>query len=435
VTDRPELAVVLLAMNWPGYQSLALPYLSAYAMAESRLSGRVGIINMDLTSDMDPWWVAYRVLRKEPDVVGFSATCWNARAMCEVCTIIKAARPETFIVAGGPEVGPRAEQVLADHPHIDAVVRGEGEETFAELLHVLLKKKSPWRVEGVTARKDGEVVSAPDRPLIPNLDSIPSPYLSGQLIPNTSTAYIETYRGCPYHCGYCYEGKGYGRIRHFSPERVAADVDFVANAPGVREFSFIDPVFNLTDDGLRTLTQILEPHARRGIRLHTIEVDIERVDDEQAALMARAGVVSVETGPQSVGAAALEACRRRFDPERFAAGVQALKRQNISVECDFIIGLPYDTMDDVLEGLHFALSIDPGKIQLSSLHVLPGTDLWDRAEELGIVFNPEPPHEVIRTTAMDFAELRRAEVLGQAVADHYRARVERRRIDDASSGA
>jgi len=421
--SRPDLAVVLLAMNWPGYQSLALAYLSGYALADPRLTGRVGIINMDLTSDMDPWWVAYRVLRKEPDVVGFSATCWNARALCEVCTIIKAARPDTFIVAGGPEVGPIAEQVLSEHQHIDAVVRGEGEETFAELLHVLLKKRSPWKVEGVTARSDGEIVSAPDRPLIADLDSIPSPYLSGQLVPNQSTAYIETYRGCPYHCGYCYEGKGYDRIRHFSPERVAADIDFVANAPGVREFSFVDPVFNLTEDGTRRITAMLEPYAERGLQLHTIEVDIERVDDEQAALMAAAGVRSVETGPQSVGAAALEACRRKFDRERFAAGVAALKRHGISVECDLIIGLPYDTMDDVLDGLRFCLAVDPGKIQLSSLHVLPGTDLWHRAEELGLVYNPQPPHEIIRTSSMDFAELRRAEVLGQALAGHYRARV------------
>ena len=421
--SRPALTVALVAMNWPGYQSLALGYLSAYALADRRLAGQVGIVDMDLTSDLDPWWVAYRIIRKEPDVVGFSATCWNARKMCETCSIIKAARPETFIVAGGPEVGPIAEETLRDHPHIDAVVRGEGEETFADLLHALLKKADPARVEGVTARRGDQVVSAPDRALIADLDSIPSPYTTGRIQPAQSTAYIETYRGCPYHCGYCFEGKGYGRMRHFSQERVASEVGFLAQNPSVREFSFVDPVFNLNEEHLKAITDILRPHASNGMRLHTIEVDIERIGPDQARMLREAGVGSVETGPQSVGSKALDACRRKFDRERFASGVAACRAEGISVECDLIIGLPGDTVEDVLDGLRFCLEVDPGKIQLSSLHVLPGTDIWERAEELGVVFNPQPPHEVIQTSGMDFADLRRAEVLGIALADHYRARV------------
>jgi coproporphyrinogen III oxidase-like Fe-S oxidoreductase len=188
-------------------------------------------------------------------------------------------------------------------------------------------------------------------------------------------------------------------------------------------FSFIDPVFNLTTERLERLTELLAPHAARGVRLHTIEVDIERVDDHQAALLVQAGVVSVETGPQSVGAAALSACRRRFDPDRFAAGVEACRRAGISVECDLIVGLPGDTVDDVLAGLDFAIALDPGRVQLSTLHVLPGTDLWESARDLGIRFDREPPHEVITTAQLSYADLRRLEVYGQAAVQAYQARI------------
>jgi len=274
----------------------------------------------------------------------------------------------------------------------------------------------------VTARHDGEVVSAPDRQLIADLDSIPSPYLTGAIEPAEGTAYVETYRGCPHRCGYCFEGKGFGRIRSFSRERVEAEVAFLAQTAGLRSFTFIDPVFNLTPERLEWLSGVMEPFARRGVRLHTVEVDIERIGPDEASLLQRAGVASVETGPQSTGARALEICRRPFDRDRFVAGVEALRSAGIRVECDLIVGLPGDTPADVMEGMRFVAELDPGMLQMSTLHVLPGTDLWQRATEVGLAFDPAPPHEVVSTAEIGFADLRRLEVMGNALMAHYRAR-------------
>lgn len=419
------LKVALVALNSPGYQSLALGYLRAYAQADARLKSSAGFTTLDLTVDLDPWWVAYRVLGLEPDVLGVSVTCWNARSVFESCRVVRAARPEMLIVLGGPEVGPVAEDVLAAHPEIDIIVRGEGEVTFAEVLAARLCGRDLARVDGVTARgRDGEVVSAPDRPLISDLDSIPSPYLTGVMTPVDGGAYIESYRGCPHRCAYCFEGKGYGRIRSFSEARIRAEIDAIATSPGVRTFSFIDPVFNLTEDRLRWLADTLEPHATSGVRLHTIEVDIERIDAEQASALVRAGVASVETGPQSIGSAALAECGRGFERERFVRGVRLLREAGISVECDLIVGLPGDTVDDFFEGLSFAIGLDPGTVQSSTLHVLPGTDLWTRADELGLRYDPEPPHEVIATNTIGYQDLRRAEVRALWVQTQYRARTE-----------
>ncbi len=429
---QPELGVALVDMSWPGYHSLALGYLRAYAHDDRRLSGRVGFTTLALDAQTDPWWVAYRLETIAPDVVGFSVMCFNARAVYEAARLLKTICPGTCIVLGGPEAGPLAEDILTDHPYVDAVVRGEGEETFAELLHALLTDKPLHRVEGVTARDGDRVVSAQDRPLISDLDSIPSPYLTGVLEPVDGATYIETYRGCPHHCGYCYEGKGYGRVRRFSRERVSAEIEAVAGADRTRSFSFVDPVFNLTPDRLAWLTSTLQPYARRGVRLHTVEVDIEKIGPQEAEMLARAGVRSVETGPQSVGRSALETCQRGFDPERFAAGVEACRDHGMKVECDLIAGLPGDSVEDVVAGLEFVLSLDPGKIQISTLHVLPGTDLWERADELGLEYQAEPPHEIVRTREAGFGDLRRVELLGMSLARLYSARAEHRAGQGAS---
>ncbi len=417
------MRTVLLGLNSPGYRSLALGYLRAYAEADSALAGRCAFETLDLDTSVDPWWAAWRVLGLEPDVLGISVTCWNARAVYEVCRIVGSVRPECAIVLGGPEVGPAAEDVLAAHPEVSAVVRGEGEVTFAGLLAELARGGKAWRVDGLALRRGDEIVSTPDRALVADLDSLPSPYLTGLLQPLDGGAYLETYRGCPHRCAYCFEGKGYGKIRSFSDARVAAEIEAVATAPGVKSFSFIDPVFNLTDGRLRKFADWMAPHVARGLRLHTIEVDIERVDDEAAALLREAGVASVETGPQTIGAAALAACDRPFDAMKFAAGVRALRAHGISCECDLIVGLPGDSAYDFLAGLRFCFDLDPGKVQSSTLHVLPGTGLWERALELGLEFDREPPHEVIATPDVSFRDLRRAEVMASSLQSIYRARV------------
>jgi len=423
VSHSGPLKVALVGLNRSGYQSLALGYVRAYAEADARLANKAVFQTLDLTDDLDAWWVAFRVLGLGPDVVAFSVYCWNASSVYEICRVLKGAAPAIRIVVGGPEVGPIAEDVLEAHPEIDAVVRGEGEATFAELLRVYASGKSSWMVEGVTARKGDEVVSTPDRALIEDLDTIPSPYLVGILRPIEGGAYLETYRGCPFDCAYCFEGKGYDCIRSFSRERVKAEVAALVDGAGIRSFSFIDSVFNLTSSRLEWLSEFMASYASRGVRLHTIEVDIEKVDDEAAALLKRCGVASVETGPQSVGAKALEACHRRFDPERFSRGIEALQRVGIWTECDLIVGLPGDDVFDFLAGLRFAFERDPGKVQSSTLHVLPGTELWQRSEELGLVFDPEPPHEIIKTPKTSYLDLRRAEIMSLALKSTYRARV------------
>lgn len=418
------LKVAMVALNSEGYRSLGLAYVRAYAEAHPRLRDSVAFMTLDLTADLDPWLVAYRVLGTGADVVAFSVVCWSAQGAYEACRVLKkASSPDIRIVVGGPEVGPVAEHVLAAHPEIDVVVRGEGEQTFAEVLEAMLAGRDCSGVDGATARRGGQIVSAPDRDAIQDLDSIPSPYLSGLLSPVDGATYLEGYRGCPHDCAYCFEAKGYRGIRSFSRERIEAEIEMIATATHVRSFSFVDSVFNLTDERLEWFAEAMRPHVSRGIRIHTIEIDIERVDDRVAGLLQSAGVASVEVGPQTVGATALEACHRRFDATRFKEGVDALRRRGIRVICDLIVGLPGDDIFDVLAAMRFVLGCDPGRMQTSTLRVLPGTELWENAEDLGLRFDAEPPHEVISTPEMSFLDLRRIEVMAGWVETTYRARL------------
>jgi anaerobic magnesium-protoporphyrin IX monomethyl ester cyclase len=335
--------------------------------------------------------------------------CWNAGIVYEVLDILYEIMPDQKIVLGGPEVGPIAEELHERFPQLTYIVKGEGEQAICDVVHALTH--------------DRDLSLLPQREPIANLDMIPSPYSDAYPPAIDGSAYIETFRGCPHACAYCYEGKGVARIRSFSWKRIEKDIERIATTPGMKSFSFVDSVFNLTRDRLQRLSDILAPYAERGLCLHTIEVDIESIDDEQAALLKRAGVVSVETGPQTTGEKALTLCNRSLDKDAYLRGVEACKRAGIRVEADLIIGLPGDTVSDVLDSFQFVVDADPGVIQASTLHVLPGTQLWDCADEFGLHFDKNPPHEVIKTADITYTDLRNLEVFGLALGALYRARL------------
>ncbi len=422
---REKLRVLLVALNScsnPHYFSLANGYLKAYALAVPELSEKVSIETADFCVECNSvTQILFYLAGAQPDVVGLSCYCWNMEKMSDIVRLAAGILPETAFVMGGPEVGPIAHEVLAKNPNASVVVRGEGEKTFAEYLRSAVEGLPLTSVDGITFRDGDSIIANPDRRPIENLDEIPSPYLTGALRPVDGVTYLETYRGCPFSCSYCYEGKGLRRLRYFSDERVESEIEFIMSHPEIKSFSFIDSVFNLSRERLSKLAGWLSDHNERGVVLHTIEIAAEQVDEETVELFKKAKVISVETGPQAVHPETIENARRRFDREKFAAGVRALEEAGIKVECDMIIGLPGDNFFRFAQSAAYVFSLAPSKVVFSTLNVLPGTDFYRRAAEFGLEFDEKAPHVVQQTASFPFRELRKAEMFARSLDREYNA--------------
>lgn len=421
----PATNVLLVALNScaePHYFSLALGYLKACALADPDLAARANIDIVDFCTDCnDPLQVAYYVAHAKPDIVGLSCYCWNIDVMRHIAEMVRKTMPEARIIAGGPEVTPIAEEFLAANPSFDVVIRGEGEATFAELLRALTNGGSAADVAGISYRESEHVFANDERPLIEDLDSIPSPYLTGMLKPRDNVTYLETYRGCPYRCAYCYEGKNYPTVRRFSDERIRAEIELITSDPEVGTYSFIDPVFNLDKETLEKLCAMLEASAAAGKTIHTVEVITERVDEQTIALLKKAGTVSTETGPQTVNPQTIKNINRYFVRDKFARGVALMRDGGFKVLCDLIVGLPGDDFFSFCRSVRFVLELRPGTIIFSTLNVLPGTALRERADEFGLVYDDAAPHYVLGTETFSFEEIRKAEMLAGSLAKEYDA--------------
>src|SRR6266540_741828 len=146
---------------------------------------------------------------ERPDILGLSVFTHNRFESVRLAEVAKAENPSCFIAAGGPHATHRYREILQSHPAIDAVVLGEGEETFLDLVRWRTTQDVPGGIviPGLAIRDGGDIIRGPVRPLLPKLDSLPFP---GRFFDDAigidvrrQLEFIITSRGCPASCVFC----------------------------------------------------------------------------------------------------------------------------------------------------------------------------------------------------------------------------------------
>lgn len=335
------------------------------------------------------------ILSRRPDVIGFTVYCWNVRRSLYLAEKIKA-HYQSRIVFGGPEVTPDNRLIRSDK--VDFCVYGEGE----AILRRLLQDRDLWKI-GSTADSAGAIFK-----------SAPSPYPGGLLEPAIENMMLlETQRGCPYHCGYCYYNKSRERMTVKDEPLVLEGVQW-ALEQDLSELFLLDPSLNIRP-GLKNLLRKIAGMNRNKTLALLSEIRAEAVDAEAADLFAAAGFSWFEIGLQTTNAQALKIMNRPTDLQKFLTGAVNLKQRDITPAIDLIAGLPGDDLSGFKRSVDFITENELQKdIQVFPLSVLPGTDFREKSRQLGLRYEPEPPYPVIETPtfsredmllAFDYAEV------------------------------
>lgn len=338
------------------------------------------------------------------DIYAFSCYIWNIEMVLKLCSSLKRINPHAVIVLGGPEVSFDAEQLMAVHPYIDFILRGEGEETLLELL-LELDKAAPELVgvRGITYRSSESIVSNPDRPLLNNLDAIPFPYEELDQL-NNKIIYYETSRGCPFNCQYCLSSTLHG-VRYFSMDRIKQEIKFFVDK-GVKQVKLVDRTFNCSKrHSLEIIRYIIE---LKGATNFHFEIGADLLDEEMIEALAKApkDMFQFEIGVQSTNERALSEASRTMNLSRLKHNVLALQKAgNSHMHLDLIAGLPYEDYQSFHRSFDEVHALRPDMLQLGFLKLLKGSGIRSRAEEYGIAYNSFSPYEVLKTRWISFEEL------------------------------
>ncbi len=314
------------------------------AIAESDL---VGISSITSTAPE-----AYRILRK-------------VKEYGDIPVVLGGAHP-TFLPEEALEAG------------ADFVVRGEGEETFPELIRYLNGEGgSPSDIAGLSFSANGEIRHNPDRPRPRHLSELPWPDLT--LIKDFGRCKIipvVTSRGCPHACNFCSVTEMFGRRYRFrDTEDIIAELQYLTSVNPKAHIFFYDD--NFTANRARTvelLTRMLEEGIDRRWSAQA-RVDIAR-DPELLDLMKRSGCHLLYLGLESINPETLEQYHKAQTVEDVSLIVEELHKRKIFVHGMFVVGSDADTPATVRETVRFAKKTRVDSVQFMILTPLPGTDLY-----------------------------------------------------------
>jgi len=429
---------------------LALYYLKGYILklkSSSEVTIQVFNENQNIPA------IIKKILELKPHLIGFSCYLWNIKKILNICRRLKEINPGLKIVLGGPEVSPCAQDLLAKEKTIDVVVRGEGEESFAQLaaetgrtrisfkrgaaqtgrIRISFKRGAAQTgrsiaadlsgIRGISFRKGAEIIHNPDRPFLRNVGDIPSPYLSGLVNlkdKNIVDVPLETMRGCSFRCGYCYYHKNFPLVRYFPLSRVEKELKLILSHKP-HEVYLMDATFNSNPQRAKKILKIFIRY-NQGANLH-VELKTELVDEEMARLLLQANSYNIEIGIQSTNPRTLKAINRTFDKERFKKGICALNKLKLYYEIQLIDVLPYQSYESLMNSLDWLYSLHPAKVVIFRLAVLAGTALREEAADFGIEYDHRPPYYAYKSNTMTEVEVKKIEKFFYAMDRLYDSQV------------
>ena len=402
-----------IAGNWP-------PAWAAYLSGALRAAGYDDVRFIDaMTDNLSDQQLSAILAAEKPDVIGATAITPSIYKAERALQIAKQLHPQAITVLGGIHATFMYQQVLAEAPWIDAIVRGEGEEVLVALLRAI--DAGGWQskraeIRGIAFVDDGKITATPAAPTIKDLDAIDPDWdilawEKYKYIPlNVRVAIPNMARGCPFTCSFCSQWKFWRDYRIRDPKKVVDEIETLFNRHDVRFFILADeePTINR-----KKFIEFCEEMIARGLSdkvlwgINTRVTDILR-DEKYLSLYRRAGLIHVSLGTEAAAQLKLD----RFNKETKVAdnkkAIQLLREAGIVVEAQFIVGLENETAETLEETYRMAMDWKPDLANWSMYTPWPFTDLFRALSDKVEIFDFEKYNfvtPIIRPEAMERGEL------------------------------
>ncbi len=399
--------------------------LRAYAiMKEEALHEHIEIAEYTINHSISD--VLADIYTRKPDIIGFSCYIWNITYILELAEEIKKLLPKVQIWLGGPEVSFDAKEHLQRYPFLTGIMRGEGEETFFNLMRLYRKMHEEGRqlcetdfgsLKNVVIREGESVSELMEKEPI-SLSDIPFLYEDQSLFENR-ILYYESSRGCPFRCSYCLSSID-KTVRLRDLEIVKQELSyFLKNR--VKQVKFVDRTFNCNKEHALSIWRYLLENDN-GITNFHFEIAADLLGEQELNLLGqfRPGAIQLEIGVQSTNEHTLSEIDRKMNVDKLRQVVKQIHEgKNIHIHLDLIAGLPYEDYTSFGKSFDDVFAMQPEQLQLGFLKVLKGSKMHQKAKEYGIVYRSKPAYEVLYTDWISYEEICRLKRIEEMVEIYY----------------
>lgn len=407
--------IILTAINAKYIHSnLAVYSLKAYA---EKYQEHISIAEYTINQQMDE--ILMDLYKKQPDVLCFSCYIWNLNYVENLIREIHKIFPELPIWVGGPEVSYDAKEVLERIPEVSGVMKGEGEETFLELVSYYIEGTGKLsEIRGITYRDtENGIVDNDWRPIL-DLSTVPFVYKDMKKFAN-KIIYYETSRGCPFSCSYCLSSID-KCLRFRDLDLVKKELQFFLDEK-VPQVKFVDRTFNCKHDHAMAIWTYIYEHDN-GITNFHFEVSADLLNEEEIELISkmRSGLIQLEIGVQSTNPHTIREIKRTMRFEKVAEIVKRIGAVgNVHQHLDLIAGLPFEDYQSFGKSFDDVYALSPEQLQLGFLKVLKGSYMKEHEEEYGLVHKSQPPYEVLYTKWLSYADVLKLKRIEEMVEVYY----------------
>lgn len=355
------------------------------------LRTRAEMVEFDI--NQRPLDIVEVLLARNPRIIGFGVYIWNVAETTEVVAALKRLRPDMAIIIGGPEVSYEVDQQtitqLADY-----VITGEADVRFGALCRELLAGQAP--PEKVLAAE------------LPDVAQLAAPY---ELYRDEDIAhrviYVEASRGCPFSCEFCLSSLEIP-VRQFPLPALLAELQKLLDR-GAKQFKFVDRTFNLNLNSSKSLLQFFLERYQPGLFFH-FEMIPDRLPEGLREVICEfpPGALQFEIGIQSFSDEVCRLISRRQDFHKLEDNLRFLRQETgVYLHADLIVGLPGESIESFARGFDRLVGLNPHEIQVGLLKRLRGTPIVRHDREWQMVYNPNPPYEILQNRLIDFASMQR----------------------------
>lgn len=287
-------------------------------------------------------------------------------------------------------------------PFADVVCIGEGEEALLEWIAAMQANRQPAGIANLWFRRaDGTVEKNPLRPLIQDLDALP---IDDRAMWNHDAILKDSLweigimggRGCPYNCSYCANSArraayhDLGRfVRMCSPEKLTAIVRHAAPRIPFRKIFFEDDIFTMDHDWVREFCRLYRAEFDHPFKVYihvqTVTREILQELREAGCYMVMAGV---EAGNEKLRR---EALNRRMTDEELVRVFRWCDEIGLQTWTFNMVGLPGETEETIRDLFALHRTLRPNGAQCSLYYPYPGTALYQRCREEGLLTDSRRP--------------------------------------------
>jgi radical SAM superfamily enzyme YgiQ (UPF0313 family) len=294
----------------------------------------------------------------------------------------------TKVILGGPEIRYYSLQYLQHGA--DLVVIGEGEETMHEVCSYFQKHGSlPADAAGTALLKEGSLVTNPERALIKDINSLPTPNrkrVNLQLYLDTwkkhhgkSMISVSTMRGCPYTCKWCSRAVYGGTYRRRSPAKVVDELLNIRENYNPDAIWFVDDVFTISHKWLAEF--VSEVKSRKALIPYEIITRADRLNEDVLKRLKESGCFRIWIGAESGSQKIIDAMDRRVDVEKVREMIALARKTGIEAGTFIMLGYPGETREDIRETIRHLQISQPDHYTITLAYPIKGTPLYEEVSD------------------------------------------------------